>query len=713
MDHFRSIRNTVWATVPLLAWAVYHWTETVRRILRYYTPLPVWDYWDIVAHLQRYRAFDLSVLWVQHNEHRIVFPEIVFALDMLLFRGRQIFPICVSALCYMGILAVLGWMLRADQRLSAWLQLAVILLDAIILGWQGSAVFLADTFLLQWTMLQFAVAASLALLTFSKLPASGWYFAASLAFAEVATFSSGNGMLLWPVLALAALALGLGRRRIWVLGGTAAASIFLYFIGYRFSGSLNLKNFVTYPLYSLEFLGAYLSMPFGGMKAPLFGVSVGLAGMGVAFTLFCIAARKRLLGAPAGVVFFGIYFFDVLTALLVAAGRMDPSDPHFQSAEAARYLSLPLVNWAVLVTLLIWMSGACGWKLFSPARACAAIALLSLLGFPKLRWWLQDRDFAFSDRQLATLALRNGILDQNLIEKVFPDPYVALPLIRQLRDDHLSVFADRTRGAIGAPLQSFFPRWKQPGFGAVTYMHPVASGVEVMGWADTSRDHENTSDIVLVNEFGVIVGYGKKLEGLFPDRLTGLHTPPSLGWAGFVNLTVKSNAIQPYLVRKHQLVALGGLVSVPAITVEEPGEAGRAIRGVNWEAHSDEKRSSWKLNGELPTNQWLGTSPQGAVYSSRAHWGGDHWEGDISEINGLLTATFPTPSNGCVVLPLLHGPLADGILVTVDELPVSLQNGETAWTYFRIPAHGPSTTLKISAPDRTRWLAVGEPRECR
>ncbi|HEY1945483.1 MAG TPA: hypothetical protein VGG97_00645 [Bryobacteraceae bacterium] len=699
-------RSSIWAIVPLLLWAVYHWIETIQRIRRYYTPLPVWDYWDVAAHLERYRALDVSVLWVQHNEHRILFPEIVFALDMLLFRGQQIFPVCVSVLCYLGILAILGWILHASGRLSPSLQIAAVLLGAIIMGWQGSAGFLADTFLLQWTMLQFTVAASLGLLTFAKRSGGGWYFAASLAFAEVATFSSGNGMLLWPVLVLAALALRLPGKRTWLLAAVGVASIGLYFTGYRFSGSINLKNFFVYPLYSLDFVGAYLGMPFGGMKGTYFGVNLGLGGLGIAVTLFCIAARKRLLAAPASALFFGLYLFAVLTALLTAAGRMDPSDPHFLAAEAQRYLSTPLMNWAVLVMMVIWMSGACGWKIFSPAQICVLAAVLSLLGFPKLRWWLRDQDATFSVRQAATIALRDGIVDPNLILKVFPDPNVVQPLIRELRDKHLSVFSDRRCGLIGKPLQDSFRMLKQRGFGAVTYLHPVQSGIEVAGWVDSSRDREDAREIVLVNEAGLIVGFGSKLGDLFPDRLLGLQTPPSLGWVGFVNLSIESSFFQPYLIRKHQLVSLGEPVRVPEITAVAPENVGQAISGIAWTVNP-----GWKQHGELPAEGWLGTGP-GGVYSSRRHWEGDHWKHEGPKENGVLTASFPAPAGQCLVLPLLHGPSVGGLSVMANGAAVSFQNGETAWTYARIPLHGAGATLTISAPHPENWLAVGEPREC-
>ena len=77
------------AIAVLCAWLAFTWFQTIERIARYYTPLPVEDYWRTAAFLQSYQRFDFRVLWQQHNEHRIVFPELVFAADYLLLHGQQ------------------------------------------------------------------------------------------------------------------------------------------------------------------------------------------------------------------------------------------------------------------------------------------------------------------------------------------------------------------------------------------------------------------------------------------------------------------------------------------------------------------------------------------------------------------------------------------------------------------------------------------------
>ena len=47
----------------LTAWLAFSWFETIHRILRYYNPLPTWDYWRVAESIQSYESFDFRILW--------------------------------------------------------------------------------------------------------------------------------------------------------------------------------------------------------------------------------------------------------------------------------------------------------------------------------------------------------------------------------------------------------------------------------------------------------------------------------------------------------------------------------------------------------------------------------------------------------------------------------------------------------------------------
>src|ERR1700685_670413 len=331
-------RNTLAARSPTLsllllfacsAWLAFNWFETIQRIVRYYTALPVWDYWRTAAFLHFYQAFDLRVLWRQHNDHRILFPEIVFAADSILLRGRQLLPLSVSILCYAGNWLVLAWAFGSYPAIPSLVRKIGVLLAGVIIGWQGSAVVLADTFLLQWTLLQFAVLLSLAFLARLAERASTADLIGVVVSAIVATYSSSNGLMLWPILLAAAWLLSVRKSQMVALGVPAVSAIGVYFIGYHFTDNLSIRTLLSHPLYALEFVGCYLSMPFGAIKSSGFGMCLGLASLSIIVLLGIAAARKRLLASRPSIVLFGSYMFLLLTAVLTAAARMDPPDPVF------------------------------------------------------------------------------------------------------------------------------------------------------------------------------------------------------------------------------------------------------------------------------------------------------------------------------------------------------------------------------------------------
>ncbi|HEX4748333.1 MAG TPA: hypothetical protein VH302_02220, partial [Bryobacteraceae bacterium] len=132
-----------------------------QRLAHYYCALPVWDYWRTAENLTAYKQFHVATLWQQHNEHRIILPELIYAADALLMHARQILPIACSVVFYLGAFAVIAASFWSDGRISVLNRIIAVMLAAIVVLWQGIATVLADAFLLQWTLLQIAVACAL------------------------------------------------------------------------------------------------------------------------------------------------------------------------------------------------------------------------------------------------------------------------------------------------------------------------------------------------------------------------------------------------------------------------------------------------------------------------------------------------------------------------------------------------------------------------
>ncbi len=90
----------VFAVIPFIFFVV-----MAVGLVRWYTPVPFWDMWD--AYLAAYIDYldgNWRALFVQTNEHRIWFLDVLFYLDLTFFGGRSLLLVPFN-----GLLAVLTW----------------------------------------------------------------------------------------------------------------------------------------------------------------------------------------------------------------------------------------------------------------------------------------------------------------------------------------------------------------------------------------------------------------------------------------------------------------------------------------------------------------------------------------------------------------------------------------------------------------------------
>lgn len=696
------------ALVPLCVWFLLHWLQTLVAVINSYNPLPVWDYWQVTQHFHRYQAFDWSVLWAQHNEHRILFPEIIFAIDALFFHERQLLPQTLNLLCYFFLWIVLAAAFYSEKMMNRLICTASILLAGVIIGWQGSVVVVGTPFLLQWTMLQLSVVLGLYLLT-RRAERQAWlYILGSVACGIVATYSSGNGMLLWLVLIVGALVLRTPKVQLFTLIAAAVLSIALYFVGYQRSNDLNLLAMLRHPLYLVGFVASYLSMPFGAIGNRTFALIIGSGNLFIFLAALYATRRHRLLRSKLSVLLFGSYVFTLLTALLTAAGRMNPADHQFIAAKAARYVSLPLVNWAVLLLAVIWLSSSRKWEVFSAGNLIFIAAMMLLAVFHKLDPWLQGNAMMTADQQLATLSVESGLFDPTLVGKLYPDPGFVRQSLPVLKQNGLSIYWHQPDVTwLGHSARSVFPEtWTKKLQGKISQVYPIVGGAEIIG---AEPDIKPGAELVLVNEHGEIAGLGERLPAgvptiLFPDTNTHMQE-----WVAFLNNSESSKTFSVYLVKDRSLMQITNPVTTPNIKQAGGADIGAPLSGVAWQP------LQWQP-GVLPPGAVAGTGTQGSFWSS--------WNGSDASTGQITSSAIPVPANHCLILPVLHGPSVQGLSAeitnaetnqTVEMIP--MQNGETQWKLWRLPIDSKVTSIKILGRDAGaawgQWLAIGTPQQCR
>jgi hypothetical protein len=696
-------------TYFLCAWLGYNLYETLQQIASYYVPIPVQDYWRVPENLHDYQTLHWGIFWKQHNEHRIIFPEIVFALDMLVAHGRMILTLVCSFVCYALTFGVLAFLVAGDRKTSFENRVYALTIAAILTFWQGSALALAQPFLLQWPMMQLGVAVSLFFLKRTAETADRRYLAATIIAAVVATYSSANALLLWPLLLAIALLVRLSKQFFVVLMIAAALFVGLYFIGYTLSGNANIKAIFEHPAFFVRFAATYLGMPFSAMKSVGFGIAVGLANFGLMVVLLVLAWRSNLSRTRPVVVLAGYYLFTLITIFITATGRMDLADVELRAARVNRYLTVPFMSWGAVMLLCFWMSARLQWRWFSTRNLAVLFSLFILLGTYKLRSWQQYGSDEFASYQLAALSIEAGLTDEELVQRIFPSPEFVDKFLPELKGQKLAIFGRQRWKWLGGDLAQFGAKQEQKLAGQIVYANPVEHGLEVVGWVNSDDIRDPYPRIVLANEQGKVVGFGRRPAAGFPRDLHTSRTPEQESWVAFVNSEIPSKIISVYAVTRHGIAQIDGVVTVPSFESASRTDGGVPVKDIVW--HVDK---GWAPDGipVLPLYGWHSDNP---AYSS--------WHGSDANV-GRITGEFATPANACVVLPLLHGPKVGGLssqLVDADTGAVladfPFRDGDTFWSLWRVPVPPNVKHLRFVGTDNGhdwgQWLAVTTPMACK
>jgi hypothetical protein len=282
------------------------------------------DQWDDVNIIKQsyVHFFDWGPMWAQHYENRIFFPNII----VVLLAHTVHFNIRVEenfgAVMLVVATGFIIWTHKRRSPSTPWLYYCPAAILALSVVQYGNTIW---GFQLAWYMVLLSLATAVLLLDRVNLT---WItLVGALAAAVVGSFSSLQGLLIWP----AGLVLLYFRRRplpqlgIWI--AVAAASTVLYFRGYNSSESPLQQYARHHLLASLKFflfaIGDVVGKPVGlGTSSPdnnfviLFGVVIVV--LALSTIVICGLRRDEGSGSPVGVA---LICFGLLFAALVTQGR--------------------------------------------------------------------------------------------------------------------------------------------------------------------------------------------------------------------------------------------------------------------------------------------------------------------------------------------------------------------------------------------------------
>ncbi|HUC72509.1 MAG TPA: hypothetical protein VMS01_15070 [Stellaceae bacterium] len=512
-----------------LAAGIYVFATTTAMVIHGWSAVPYWDQWDdlILSPKQVFSPW----LYSQHNEHRILFPRLFFAIDTFAFAGTNKFNFFCNVtlpLTLAGLIILVAHR-HISRSITDTLWLAGIVLTLLFSAMQY------ENFLWGFEVIYFLVelagTAGMICLVLGQRSLSS--LIAAIGFSGIAVYTLAGGIIV-PFLAIPiAFLAGRSKKQIAVVAIAAATLLALYVHGYVSpSGHSNPFRTLLHPgivLYALTELGNPFSLLFQQFHVSYYPyLPFGFGVLGV--TLFAAAGLAYLrpgqtLRQPE-LVFLGIAGWFVATAFLTALGRLKFG---YSQALSSRYASPMLLFW-----LSIAMLGAIGVQNRRPGLKPLAMVLslpvLLMLTYAQSGFVKTGLAWA-SPRREAMTALLANVDDHDALVSVHPVPQLVMERAAELRAQHLAVFAENWSGWLGTPLADHV-RFANPAEcqGAIDQVtHLPSSGRpqwRVSGWAWDVVRREAPERIVLADDAGRVVGYALTGYPPTPGR------PKGSGWLG-------------------------------------------------------------------------------------------------------------------------------------------------------------------------------------
>ena len=542
------------AALLSLAVGVYVLVTTIAMVIHGWSAVPYWDQWDelILSPKQVFSPW----LYSQHNEHRILFPRLLFAIDTFAFAETNKFDFFCNVALPLTLAGLIVHVARrhVSSALTDTLWIAGIVLTVLFSAMQYEN--FVWGFQVQFFGIQLAAVASIACLALGR--ATWASLVAAIAFAAIAVYTLASGIIV-PFLAIpVALWAGRSKAQIAVLALAAVALLASYLHGYvppsGHSDPLRTLLRPELPVYAAAELGNPFGQLLRGVHAAHYlywDCAFGALGL----ALFAVAAlvhlrQGRSIGQPE-LVFLGSAALMVGVAFLTALGRLKFG---LDQALSSRYATPMLLFWlslAMLATseiqrrradLRLHVPGA-RLIVFRSSRAhrqyrglqlmAMGLSLPGLFALACAQPRLVKTGLAVAlPRREAVAALLANVDDAEALAHVYPHLRALQRKAAELRAQHLAVFADGWSRWLGAPLadhvQLAAPGQCQGGIDQVARL-PVSGRAQwrVVGWAWDSASRSVPDRIVIADGAGRVVGYA--LSG-FPPLKPG-HDKHS-GWRG-------------------------------------------------------------------------------------------------------------------------------------------------------------------------------------
>ncbi len=544
----RIVTLAAWAVLVAPAWLM---LGTAHAMWATYSPTPFSDQWsELFSWRQTIKDGWLNYLFMQHNEHRILFPRLVFLADLEWLRGRDGLNIVVIGLTQ--LVGAAFFVQAARTRRPGALELlgaavALSLLFSLMqwenLFWGFQVQFVGVYAMAAWGLYAFCRA--------SREPqALSWpWLATAVVFLVFATFNMANGVLAGVAMAAVAIVTRRGLVATAAAGAATAALLALYLHGYHAPGyhappSLALHHPGRFATYVAAYLG---NIWCPGRPPP--AALVGLVGMAVTAAMLVVVARDPTRD-PARAALFGLALFVGLSSTMTSLGRLHLG---IGQALSSRYMT---------PTAYFWAAHAVFWTRHPPPvfGRPGRLVLGGALGLALVRLIMLQAD-GYQQVQgaherviLASSALLGGIADSDAQHGVYPNLSIVRDVLPFLQRQKLSLFADPPPAVVGArftravgpanlcrgAFDSLGPAPATPADASPDDAAVAPPGApaawRAQGWGWDLAARRSISRVVLTDDAGAVLGIG--LSGIQRDdvkKAVRQATSRTSGWVAAMN----------------------------------------------------------------------------------------------------------------------------------------------------------------------------------
>lgn len=296
-----------------------------------------WDQWsdvNVIGHPS------IGNLWAQHLENRIFFPNLIVIVLAYTTHFNIVFEEYLSGVMLVVAAGLFIWAHKRRSLSTPLIYYSPVMILMLSLAQAGNTLW---GFQMAWYLLMLALAAALFFLDRPSL--TGLVLTAAIAAAVVGSFTSLQGLLIWPV----GLVLLWNRRRskglllAWVVSAVTTGAV--YFIQFEFSATGDDNSYVfTHPIAAIQFFFSLIGDVGGeGENVGIVGHDVSIL-LGVAIVTIAIWVviaygfrRNEATGYPIGVA---LICFGLLFAVTITVGRTSWG---LWAAGASRYTTFDLL----------------------------------------------------------------------------------------------------------------------------------------------------------------------------------------------------------------------------------------------------------------------------------------------------------------------------------------------------------------------------------